>query len=175
MITVVIIMGIALIVVAWMMSKAASRTVQAHGIVDGDVMYSDLNPEKVEKPLFSSRYRLVGKPDYIVRQNGDVIPVEIKNTLADTPFENHVLQLAAYCLLVEEKYSTRVPYGYLVYGDRKQFRIEFDERLRERLMETMQEMRDMDIQAEGPVERNHESRAKCEACSFKDNCPARIG
>ncbi len=36
-------------------------------IQDGKITYSDLS--KPGKPFFSKRYRIVGKPDYIVKKN----------------------------------------------------------------------------------------------------------
>ena len=39
----------------------------------GKIIYSDLN--KPEKSLFSKKYRLIGKPDYIINKNGYYIPI----------------------------------------------------------------------------------------------------
>jgi hypothetical protein len=48
--------------------------------------------QKIEKPLFSKRHGLAGKPDYIVEQNGSVIPVEVKHPLEKMlPASAHLL------------------------------------------------------------------------------------
>jgi hypothetical protein len=47
-------------------------------IPEGKITYSDLN--KPAKPYFSKRYRITGKPDYIIKRNKDFIPVEMKTS-----------------------------------------------------------------------------------------------
>ena len=55
------------------------------------------------EPLYASGANLAGKPDYLVRRWRYVLPVEVKSGPAPAePYRSHVLQLAAYCLLVEE-------------------------------------------------------------------------
>ena len=69
--------------------------------------------------MFSRSFHLSGRPDYLVQQGRDLIPVEVKSGRAprDGPYSSHILQLAAYCLLVEEAYDRRPPYGLLLYAD----------------------------------------------------------
>src|SRR5687768_16125792 len=59
--------------------------------------------------LRSDRLGLVGRPDHLVRSRGYVIPVEQKPS-ARRVHDSHVLQLAAQCLLVQERYGVRPPY-----------------------------------------------------------------
>jgi CRISPR-associated exonuclease Cas4 len=94
------------------------------GILNKSQIYSDTQsmPGKVMK---SKKLPLVGKPDYLIKDNGLVIPVEIKTGLTPKePHESHVMQLMAYCYLVEEIYGTRPPGGYLKYPDRE-FKIRY--------------------------------------------------
>ena len=67
------------------------------------------------------------------------MPVERKsrNVSQRGPFEGEVLQLAAYCLLVEEKYQTPVQRGRLQYLSRS-VDVAFDARLRRDLMSTLE-------------------------------------
>ena len=45
------------------------------GLPSGRVIYSDTDGwGKVERPLYYQPLKLTGKPDYLVRQNGIVIP-----------------------------------------------------------------------------------------------------
>lgn len=130
MIEYVILLLIALAVIFLLISrkehKVAEKVKDEYGIPDGNILYTDLN--RPAKPLFSKRYRITGKPDYIVLDDklNVPIPVEVKSGYADKPYWNHVLQLAAYCLLIEETYGKPVPYGLIVYGDGSQHRIPCD-------------------------------------------------
>ena len=133
------------------------------------VVYSDTGAwEKVEKPLFSKRYGLAGKPDYIVEQNGSVIPVEVKpSRVSPQPRESDVMQLAAYAVLVEEKYETRVPHGLLKYRDQI-FQIEFTTELRARLLALVHEMRANAAVVD--VSRSHVEPRRCRACGYRAEC-----
>jgi CRISPR/Cas system-associated exonuclease Cas4 (RecB family) len=77
-----------------------------YGIPEGRILYTDL--DKPAEPLFSEQLRLTGKPDFIVNFKGQYIPVEVKTSVTDSPYRNHVIQLAAYCLLVGEIKPDRV-------------------------------------------------------------------
>jgi len=141
-----------------------------HKIQDGKITYSDLNAPA--KPLFSRRYRIAGKPDYIVKKNDRYIPVEVKTGVYNAPQKNHVLQLAAYCQLVEENYRNFVPHGVLVYDKTKQYRIPFDPKLRFELEQSIKKMRYI-IQT-GQLERNHNEYHKCKSCSMRTYCEMKI-
>jgi len=165
---VILMLALTLLLISRIRSGRAKRLKSRYGIPSEKVVYSDLKGSA--RTLFSRRYGIAGKPDYIVRENpsGAYIPVEVKSTNARSPYRGHVLQLAAYCLLIEEKSGTRVPYGILVYADGRQHRIPFDDALRSELLTTIGEMR-LYLKEER-VDRNHTSPRKCAACSFSDVC-----
>jgi CRISPR-associated exonuclease Cas4 len=140
------------------------------GILQGKITYTDLN--KPAKPLFSSGLGLVGKPDYIVETNNKYIPVEVKSGKVRRPYRNHVLQLATYCLLIEEIYNQPVPFGILTYSGGQQFKIPFVAVLREEVIKTLNEMR-MQL-ASKSVKRNHDVSARCKFCPFRKFCNQRI-
>jgi len=151
----------------------------------GEMIYSDLDlPGRV---LFSKRYGISGRPDYIIKDAAinAIIPVEVKSGQAKKPYWNHVLQLAAYCLLVEENYNKPVPYGLIVYADGKQHKVHFDSALRSYLLCTVKEMRrsleDRLYFKESvlPESRSSEHRIadrgndlieRCRFCSLKEEC-----
>ncbi|MFB3765313.1 MAG: CRISPR-associated protein Cas4 [Methanotrichaceae archaeon] len=141
-----------------------------YGIQAGEVIYSDLysDRDRPVKSLLSKRFGISGKPDYIVKDKGRLIPVELKSGRASTPHRGHVLQLAAYCLLIEENYGKAVPHGILVYGDGKQHLIKFDDALRKDLISTVEEMRR--CWSEGSPVRNHSSKRKCSSCLLREDC-----
>lgn len=140
------------------------------GIPQGKITYTDLN--KPAKSLFSARLGLVGRPDYIVEIGSKHIPVEVKSGKARRPYRNHVLQLATYCLLLEEVYNQTVPFGILTYSGGQQFKIPFVAVLREEVIKTLNEMR-MQL-ASKSAERNHDVAARCKFCSFRKFCNQRI-
>src|SRR6266849_386376 len=91
---------------AWFVGRGLfART----GLPTRDILYADVDsPLPQPAPLISTRYRLSGKPDYLVRVKDGVAPVELKSGRSPSsgrPYEGHLLQLAAYCLLVEDVLS----------------------------------------------------------------------
>lgn len=124
------------------------------------------------KPLFSYHYNIAGKPDYIVKKNSKFIPVEVKTADYDIPQKNHVLQLAAYCQLVEETYKSFVPYGVLVYNKSKQYKIPYDPKLRFELEHSIRNMKY--ILQTGLLSRNHNEQNKCKNCSMRLYCEMKI-
>ena len=114
------------------------------GLPIGRVIYSDTSGwQALEKPLFSQTHRLAGKPDYLVQQGRAIIPVEVKssNAPADGPRRSHILQLAAYCLLIEETYRQRPKYGIVKYADRM-FAVDYTDALQAALLDVMAAMRE---------------------------------
>ena len=140
-----------------------------HRIPDGKIMYSDLNVPA--KPLFSGRYRIAGKPDYIVKEDSHYIPIELKSGYHSSPQKNHTLQLAAYCQLLEDNYGAFVPYGVIVYKN-SDYKIPFDPRLRFELESVIKRMRGS--LKNGKIELNHNDLAKCRFCSMRGYCTEKL-
>lgn len=144
------------------------------GLPTGRVIYSDTRGwQSIEKPLFSDTYRLAGKPDYLIRQGRAIIPVELKSSAApaDGPRRSHVLQLAAYCLLIEETYRQRPKYGIVKYADRM-FAIDYTDALHALLLEVMAAMR-ADL-ADEAAHRSHDEAARCLHCGYRHACDERL-
>ena len=149
------------------------RQVEA-GLPIGRVIYSDTRGwQSIEKPLFSRTQRLTGKPDYLVQQGNEIVPVEIKSSVApnDGPRRSHVLQLAAYCLLIEETYRQKPKYGIVKYADRM-FAVDYTESLQAALLEVMASMRSDLAQAE--AHRSHDEAARCTRCGYRHACDERM-
>ena len=151
----------------------AGRGRRAAGLPAGRVTYADTGAwQRNERALFSREHRLAGRPDYLVRSGRDVVPVEVKSGPApQQPYEGHVLQLAAYCLLVEEQEGRAPPYGILKYDD-DTFEIDYTAGLRARLLETLDHLR-RDL-AQPEVGRSHGQAARCRACSYRGRCNQRL-
>ncbi len=62
---------------------------------------------------------LRGKPDILIDEGHAIIPVELKTgRTPTTPYPGHVLQVLAYCLLVDEHYHVRPTHGIIRYPAR---------------------------------------------------------
>ena len=167
-----LVFGIMLLISAVVLLAYATwirRSVRAEkkscGIPDGMILYSDLNVPAA--PLFSKRSRLTGKPDYIVRKEKHFLPVEVKSGGGTHPHQSQVLQLAAYCQLLEETTGVFVPEGILVYNN-VPYTIPFDPKLRFELESVMKRMRG--CLRNGVVQRNHQEPWRCTHCSMKRYC-----
>jgi CRISPR-associated exonuclease Cas4 len=163
-----LILSLVLLLASRKESMSAKRARKEYGIPRGKVIYTDLN--RPAKPLFSRKFLIAGKPDYIVKdkKTNALIPVEVKSGNAKKPHRGHVLQLAAYCLLIEEDYSVRVPYGLLVYADGKQHRIKFDDALRSEVISKADEMRR--CLKQGGVAKGRRFEGRCFSCSVRGDC-----
>ncbi len=150
----------------------ARRRQAAAGLPPGRVIYLDTDHlHRTKQALYDPATDLTGRPDYLVRQRGALIPVEVKSGRAPPrPHPSHVLQLAAYCLLVEAVYGRRPTHGVLKYADRA-FAIDYDRALEAEVRRLIAEMHAAEGQAQ---DRSHDSPARCRACGFRHLCDQRL-
>ena len=93
--------------------------------------------------------------------------MEVKTGRNPHPQQSHVLQLAAYCQLLEDTSGDFVSQGILVYNS-VPYTIPFDPKLRFELESVMNSMRDS--LRNGSVERNHQEPGRCRHCSMRQYC-----
>lgn len=140
------------------------------GLVALKIRHADAGAIYQQLPLISARHALSGRPDYLVRVDGGVVPVELKSgrsPRSGRPYEGHMLQLAAYCLLVEDVCRVFVPYGLLQYEDRC-IRVEYTSSVRRDLLVLLEEIRT--AKRGGELHINHNCPAKCRSCGFREVC-----
>ena len=156
----------------WLLLRATA-TRQEAGLPEGRVTYVDTGAwDRCERPLFSRRHRLTGRPDYLVRTRKGFIPVEVKSGAAPAqPYPAHILQLAAYCLLVEEQEGRAPAYGILKYGDCA-FEVDYTSALRAELLRSIDSIR-RDLRARD-VARSHDQAARCRGCGHRQQCDQRL-
>jgi CRISPR-associated exonuclease Cas4 len=138
------------------------------------VIYTDTRAwgAPLDKPLYDSKLGLTGKPDYLVEQKGQIIPVEVKSGRApESPYDSHIYQLAAYCLLVDKIYGKRPPYGIIHYPSRS-FAVDYTPALESSLLDLLAEMRRDDPRAE--VDCSHDDPARCRRCGFRHVCEQKL-
>jgi CRISPR-associated exonuclease Cas4 len=174
---------IILLLVALIATVASRGARKRTGLPVGELLYGDTgfpigrisaiekNEEgvKQEKPLVSRSYGLTGRPDYLVRVDESIIPVEVKSTKRPKSgaYDSHVMQLAAYCLLVEEVTGASVPYGIIRYAD-GEVPVDYTPELRDDLIELLDEIDE--ARAAEDVHRSHEDARRCRGCSMRESC-----
>src|ERR1044072_5070838 len=131
-----------LLLAAGVLWALSARMRRLHGLPGGRVVYSDTGMRELPaKRLYPARYDLSGKPDYLMVTRQGLVPVEVKPERTDTePRESHLLQVLAYCLLIEETEGKPPPYGLLRYRA-ETFKVDYNGQTRAPLLEVIEEMR----------------------------------
>ena len=168
------------IAIVWLMGASyfLYRTLKSTTIVDllrkefrveGKIEYIDMESSKAFK---SDKYGISGRPDYIIKLGEKLIPVEEKTGRTPRgPLYSHIIQVTAYCLLLEDAHGTAPPYGIVKYPEHE-FEIEYNEDQKKLLLSKVAEMRRA-AQA-GDVHRNHDRPGKCKFCSRREVCPEKL-
>jgi len=146
---------------------------RAAGLPGGRVVYTDTRAwGAVEKPLYDRELDLTGKPDYLVEQNGRLIPVEVKTgRTPEAPYDSHIFQVAAYCYLVEKTYGKRPSHGIIHYPNRD-FAVDYTRELESALLDLLADIRRDDSRSEIP--RSHEDERRCLRCGYRRICNQRL-
>jgi CRISPR-associated exonuclease Cas4 len=165
--------GAFLLILAIFLILFSGRQRMRSGLPGGRIIYTDThNWGAVDKPLFDSELALTGKPDYLVEQNGRIIPVEVKTGRApERPYDSHIFQVAVYCLLVQKTYGKRPPHGILHYPGRD-FAVDYTPELENTLLNLIADMRIDGSRAE--IQRSHKDVNRCRRCGFRESCDQRL-
>ncbi|MEO1339516.1 MAG: PD-(D/E)XK nuclease family protein [Myxococcota bacterium] len=122
-----------------------------------------------DEVLRSPRLGLSGRPDRLLQlRNGAVVPIEKKSGSAKL-YDDILVQVGAYLLLVEDVYGRRPPFGLVVLGDDTEYRIRNTARLRRwtrKILDKVKVQRSkLHVEGQGtPL------AAKCRKCGFLDEC-----
>lgn len=162
-----------LLLAALVVLALAARQRRDSGLPGGRVIAADTSGwRRLEKPLYDPQTGLAGKPDYVVESRGVRIPVEVKSGWAPPePYDSHIYQLAAYCLLVEHDSGVRPPYGILRYRNRT-FAIDYTPALEAELREVLDALRKQ--QKRIPADRSHAEPGRCVRCGYRKQCDQRL-
>ncbi len=142
---------------------------RALGLPKGELVYEDADGEG--ETLSSTAYPLIGKPDYVVQApDGRPIPVELKLNVYDAtmPYENHKVQIGAYCLILEDYFEQPPTHGILRYAD-SEFTIEYTPALRKKVIRLLTEMERCSERQPPPLANQRAN--KCRTCAFQAVCP----
>jgi CRISPR-associated exonuclease Cas4 len=165
--TMLFLISIIAAILAWLLGRP--RFAQM-GILALKIRYANVGTVYQQPSLLSARYGLSGRLDYLVRVDDGLVAVELKSgrsPRSGRPYKDHMLQLAAYCLLVEDVCQTFVPYGLLQYEDRFIW-VEYTSSVRRELLVLLEEMTNGKTWRELHV--NHNCPAKRRSCGFREVC-----
>lgn len=166
--------ALSLLTIGMILLAISRRFGRKSGMPQGEVVYEDASGQAQEQ-FISKRLLMAGKPDYLIKdRNGDLIPVEVKSSnapRAGRPYESHLMQLAAYFLLLEDVLQRPVPYGLIRYRNRT-MRVANTDELRVRLMDVIAQMRR--LMAREVARRNHNRAQRCSRCSVAHACDERL-
>jgi CRISPR-associated exonuclease Cas4 len=157
------------LIIFWIAGNSQKKA----GLPGGRVIYADTSQWKEpEAPLYDPVTKVTGRPDYLVRQGKQVIPVEVKSgRVPDSPYDSHIYQVAVYCMLIEREFGERPPYGIIHYGKRT-FAVNYTTVLEDALLDLLTEMRQMERRKS--VDRSHEQAARCRGCGFAYTCEQKL-
>lgn len=117
---------IILVICKIFLTKSIKKKNTSFNIRNYHIFYADkkMDDDRVisSKLLYSRKYNLKGKPDYILKHDKkDIyIPVELKSGSikdAKAPHKGDLLQLATYFLIIEDEYNYKPKYGKIIYSD----------------------------------------------------------
>ncbi len=168
------VLGLALALAALVLWRHGRRQREALGLPAGRVVRADMGSwQSCPRPLYSPRYRLAGKPDYLVQAGRALVPVEAKpGRRASQPYASDILQLGAYLLLVEEETGRRPPYGLLCYAERR-FEVPYTPDLQQRVIACLQELGR--LRRARQVAPQHGEPQRCRACGHRAHCGQELG
>jgi len=173
-ISIVLFVALLLLAIGVILLAASRRFGRKSGMPQGEIIYEDASGQAQDQ-FISKRLLMAGKPDYLVKdRSGDLIPVEVKSSnapRAGRPYESHLMQLAAYFLLLEDVLQRPVPYGLIRYRNRT-LRVANTDELRARLMDVIAQMRR--LMAREIARRNHNRAQRCSRCSVAHACDERL-
>ncbi len=128
-----LILALAALIIGIVLMLYGRRERGTRGLIDATTL--DIDTET----LRSRRLGLTARPDSMIREGRMRIPVELKS--ANRVYPNHLVQLGAQLILIEEIYGTRPTHGYVVTGDGERHRIENSDELRAWVIKEAEELR----------------------------------
>lgn len=115
--------------------------------------------------LRSDDLHMHGKIDIVENTDSGVVPIERKH--GSKYYENDLVQLAAYAMLLEDYLEERVPVGYLyLYETNTRHPIEITDLLRESVVGTIETIRSMKIDEIPAFSENPNKCRKCSAVTY---------
>ncbi len=122
--------------------------------------------------MYSERLNVLGRPDLLLKSEGEVIPVDFKfmRSRRGKAWPDHRAQIGLYALLIEDVYDTVVRRGFIYYAlEERAVEVKVTPPLRRWVLSILREIREMDESQEPPKTwRNPESCSG--GCGYRHVC-----
>ena len=154
-----------------------SGTMEHEHVDSGDCDWKEGSRVEYALPVWSDALGLSGRCDAVeFRKDGTVYPVEHKHGKRK-PWPNDDVQLAAQALCLEEMLAKPVPAGAIFHQQsRRRREVAVDEALRQRLRETVGQVRDLLDKGVCPPPLQGKDSKRCGECSMHTICqPELVG
>lgn len=163
---------VAVILIGVWLLVAVTRSAERHRIPIRKIRYDDTGAARqAPRPLYDPELDLAGKPDYILETRDGLVPVEVKSGATPRePLPGHVLQLLAYCYLIDVTTGRAPSRGILRYPA-SSFEISYTIREREQLRVVVEAIRCAG--ADG-YPRSHDNPGRCRRCGYESICDASL-
>ena len=164
-----VLLGAALICfLLWLFIRNSTRK-KSERLLQGEVVYKGINNRNAQI-LQAPRFHLSGIPDYIIKQNNEFIPVEIKSSLTPKKlYDSDRMQVVAQALLVEAEYGKLPTCGFVQYLNRT-FVVKITSKYIKKLEQTLSIMRK--AKETGFIPNLYPSWYYCPTC-LRTKCPKR--
>lgn len=144
---------------------------QSH-MVFGKELWEKLTPKiRSEFKIKSEKLELSGIIDQLEIYEKGYVPIELKTGSApkEDVWPNHKIQIAAYAMLLEEKYNTEIKEGFVHYLDINERRhIPINIFLKDEIKQLIKKVKTLLESQEIPG--FCENKNKCNACGLKNTC-----
>ncbi|MFC1697526.1 CRISPR-associated protein Cas4 [Nanoarchaeota archaeon] len=142
----------------------------------GEDLWENLEP-KIQAEVFvgSDNLGMRGKIDQLEVFKDEYVPVELKTGKMpqEGVWHSHKIQLAAYCMLLEDKYNKIIDKGYVRYLDEREKRLVIlNPFIRDYVKELIEKVNNLFGSKEVPD--FADSINKCKICELKDVCHDKV-
>ena len=158
-------------------NQAQNRAMNVFSFMQANMVYGQELWDKLTPKIYSElkirseTLGLSGIIDQIEIYEKGYVPIELKTGRApkEDAWPNHKVQIAAYAMLLEEKFNTEVKEGFVHYLDVNEKRhIPINIFLKEETNELKNKVKTLLESMEIPAVCDNEN--KCNACGLKDEC-----
>jgi CRISPR-associated exonuclease Cas4 len=145
--------------VAWLEER---RTLRSYGLTEGK--------REFDVRLNSTALELSGLLDMLIVTPTEAIPVEYKNSTYDQVGSNHMVQLGAYALMIEEQWGVAVKRAFVHFIPTKtSHEVELTPILKEHTLKQLHNIHQM-VENESLPDATR-FRGRCSDCEFRNFCP----
>jgi CRISPR-associated protein Cas4 len=164
-----VLFGIAWLCLLWWIILRSYPRKQLTGLPSGEIVYCGIDEHKA-RILRAPKYSLSGIPDYVIKQDGEFIPIEIKSSTAPKKlYESDRMQVVAQALLVEAEFGKRPTRAIVQYPNRT-YVVKIEPKYVSKLEEAIQLMKECN--ATGQIPDLYPSWYLCPTCP-RTHCPKR--